>query len=90
MSRSKKIVTLKGETGECFGLPSSEDAFRTIWQALDALERTVPAKRIFRVVVFGSARVGKDHPAYDSTRTMCYEIAKHGPDIVTGGGPGLM
>ena len=40
--------------------------------------------------VFGSARVGEDHPAYRSAREAGRLLAEAGFAVVTGGGPGVM
>ncbi|HEU5253139.1 MAG TPA: TIGR00730 family Rossman fold protein [Solirubrobacterales bacterium] len=42
------------------------------------------------VSVFGSARIGADHPWYELTRETGACLAKHGFSVITGGGPGLM
>jgi uncharacterized protein (TIGR00730 family) len=42
------------------------------------------------VSIFGSARVGEDHPWYELTRETAACLAKHGYTVITGGGPGLM
>jgi uncharacterized protein (TIGR00730 family) len=40
--------------------------------------------------LFGSARVGEDHPAYGAARTVGRGFAERGWAVVTGGGPGVM
>ncbi|WP_375772529.1 TIGR00730 family Rossman fold protein [Archangium gephyra] len=42
------------------------------------------------VTVFGSARFGPDHRAYELARRMGAEIARLGFTVMTGGGPGIM
>jgi uncharacterized protein (TIGR00730 family) len=42
------------------------------------------------VSVFGSARIGEDHPWYELCRETGACLAKHGFAVITGGGPGLM
>jgi uncharacterized protein (TIGR00730 family) len=42
------------------------------------------------VSMFGSARVGEDHPAYQAARTVARKFAEGGWSVVTGGGPGVM
>ena len=42
------------------------------------------------VAVFGSARVGEEHPAYLAARVIGRGFAEHGWAVVTGGGPGVM
>ena len=56
------------------------------------LEGFVAVERIGRpaVSVFGSARVGEDHPAYRQAREVGRRLAQAGFAVVTGGGPGVM
>ena len=42
------------------------------------------------VTVFGSARVGEDHPDYELARRMGAEMSRLGLTVMTGGGPGVM
>jgi len=42
------------------------------------------------VTVFGSARVGEDHPAYVSARRAGRRFAERDWAVITGGGPGVM
>jgi uncharacterized protein (TIGR00730 family) len=42
------------------------------------------------VSIFGSARVGADHPWYGLCRETAACLARHGFSVITGGGPGLM
>ena len=42
------------------------------------------------VSLFGSARIGADHPWYELTRETAACLVKHGFSVITGGGPGLM
>lgn len=44
----------------------------------------------FRVTIFGSARIKGNAKIYKNVFNLAKEIGKHGFDIVTGGGPGLM
>lgn len=44
----------------------------------------------FRVSIFGSARIKKGDPRYEIVFDLAKQIGKHGLDIVTGGGPGMM
>lgn len=47
-------------------------------------------KDIFRVVVFGSARLKPGNEYYDDIYRLGFEIGKMGADVITGGGPGIM
>jgi uncharacterized protein (TIGR00730 family) len=59
---------------------------REFMQGFDAVERIGrPA-----VSVFGSARIGEEHPAYAAAREVGRGLAEAGFAIVTGGGPGVM
>jgi uncharacterized protein (TIGR00730 family) len=42
------------------------------------------------VTLFGSARVGEDHPAYRAARETGRLFAESGWSVITGGGPGVM
>jgi uncharacterized protein (TIGR00730 family) len=42
------------------------------------------------VTVFGSARIGEEHPAYRQARETGHLFAQSGFAVVTGGGPGVM
>ncbi len=44
----------------------------------------------FRVVIFGSARIGPQDDVYQMVYRIARALAEHNIDIVTGGGPGLM
>jgi uncharacterized protein (TIGR00730 family) len=62
-----------------------------LWGAVNDLTRLRPTKRArFRVTIFGSARVPKDHWVYAAVRDLAAELTRMDCDIVTGGGPGLM
>jgi uncharacterized protein (TIGR00730 family) len=45
---------------------------------------------VFRVAIFGSARIKPGEPTYQRVFDLAREIGKHDIDIVTGGGPGVM
>jgi uncharacterized protein (TIGR00730 family) len=57
--------------------------FRDGFEAVDKIDR--PA-----VTIFGSARVGRDDPAYKNARETARRFAERGWAVVTGGGPGVM
>jgi uncharacterized protein (TIGR00730 family) len=62
-----------------------------LWEVVNNLTRLRPtARQRYRVTIFGSARVPKDHWVYVAVRDLSAELTRLGCDIVTGGGPGLM
>ena len=62
-----------------------------LWDVVNNLTRLRPTRREdYRVSIFGSARVQKDHAAYEAVRELSEELARLGCTIITGGGPGLM
>jgi uncharacterized protein (TIGR00730 family) len=62
-----------------------------LWAVVNNLTRLRPTKRLeFRVTIFGSARVARDHWVYGAVRDLAKDLAVMGCGIVTGGGPGLM
>jgi uncharacterized protein (TIGR00730 family) len=62
-----------------------------LWEAVNNLTRLRPTTRErYRVTVFGSARVARDHWVYQAVRDLAAELTRLGCDIITGGGPGLM
>src|SRR5205823_2290461 len=42
------------------------------------------------VAIFGSARVGAEHPSYAAARALGRKLAEAGFAVITGGGPGVM
>ena len=71
-------------------LPNTEAALRSLWTATGQFELAVQPERVFRSVLFGSARVPEGHRIFAETTAMARAFAEHGIEIVTGGGPGLM
>jgi hypothetical protein len=59
------------------------EEFRRGFAEVDKIDR--PA-----VALFGSARVGDDHPAYDAARAVGRLFGERGWAVVTGGGGGVM
>ena len=59
------------------------DEFRAGFELVEAIPP--PA-----VTIFGSARVGRDHPAYAQARVVGRRFAEGGFSVVTGGGGGTM
>ena len=47
-------------------------------------------KHDFRVAIFGSARIKPNDDVYRRVYRLAKEVGRHGFDVVTGGGPGLM
>src|SRR5688500_15115225 len=85
---SGDIVTLADERAVVDVVSSS---ILKLWSAVNDLTRLRPTKRDrFRVTIFGSARVPKDHWVYVAVRDLAAELTRMDCDIVTGGGPGLM
>jgi len=64
---------------------------QNLWEAVNNLTRLRPSTRQrYRVTIFGSARVPKDHWVYAAVRDVAAELTRLGCDIITGGGAGLM
>ena len=62
-----------------------------LWDVVNNLTRLRPTQRErYRVTIFGSARVPKDHWVYAAVRDLSAELSRADCDIITGGGPGLM
>jgi len=59
------------------------DEFRRGFAEVDRIDR--PA-----VALFGSARIGEDHPAYEAAREVGRLFGERGWAVVTGGGGGVM
>jgi uncharacterized protein (TIGR00730 family) len=79
LSDEQKAVDLVAET------------ILSLWDAVNNLTRLRPTSRPqYRVTIFGSARVPKEHWVYAAVRDLSAELTRLGCDIVTGGGPGLM
>lgn len=87
-SLSQPLVTLNDEQAVIDVVGNS---VMHLWEAVNNLTRLRPTKRErYRVTIFGSARVPKDHWVYATIRDVAEELTRDGCDIVTGGGPGLM
>jgi uncharacterized protein (TIGR00730 family) len=59
------------------------EEFRAGFALVDRIDRPAAA-------LFGSARIGEDHPAYGAARATGRLFAERGWAVVTGGGPGVM
>src|SRR5215469_9151779 len=81
-------ISLRNETQVAEVLAQSVQG---LWEVVNNLTRLRPTKRLdFRVTIFGSARVPRDHWVYAAVRDLAKELGALGCGIVTGGGPGLM
>ena len=65
------------------------------WRVLGIMsEFTVATERLRgirpAVSMFGSARIGADHPYYEKTRDIAKRLSDAGFAVISGGGPGLM
>ncbi len=65
------------------------------WRALRILGEFVDGFDAFArigvaVSIFGSARIGEDHPDYAAARAVGHGLAERGYAVITGGGPGVM
>ena len=82
------IVSLDDEQGVKEVLVNS---ILGLWDVVNDLTRLrSPRRNRYRVTIFGSARVPKDHWVYLAVRDLAAELTRLQCDIVTGGGPGLM
>jgi uncharacterized protein (TIGR00730 family) len=67
------------------------DSVMGLWDVVNNLTRIRRTRRAeFRVTIFGSARIPRDHWVYAAVRDLARELGSMGCAIVTGGGPGLM
>jgi len=87
-SVSADVVSLRDEDKVLEVVSSS---VFNLWEAVNNLTRLKPTQRQrYRVTIFGSARVPKNHWVYKAVRDLAAELTRLNCDIVTGGGPGLM
>jgi len=62
-----------------------------LWEVVNNLTRlTLTERPEFRVSIFGSARVPRDHWVFGAVRDLARQLALMGCVVITGGGPGLM
>ncbi len=62
-----------------------------LWDVVNDLTRLTPMRRSeFRVSIFGSARIPRDHWVHAAVRDLAKQLALMGCAVITGGGPGLM
>lgn len=62
--------------------------FRIMAEFVEAFETLAPIQQA--VSIFGSARLGPDHPSYAQAEQLARLLVKRGFDVMTGGGPGVM
>jgi uncharacterized protein (TIGR00730 family) len=68
-----------------------QQSVQGLWEVVNQLTRLRASKRNdFRVTIFGSARIPRDHWVYAGVRDLARDLAEMGCTIITGGGPGLM
>lgn len=85
---SPEVISLADEANVLEVVAAS---VQNLWEAVNNLTRLRPSTRQrYRVTIFGSARVPKDHWVYAAVRDVAAELTRLGCDIITGGGPGLM
>jgi uncharacterized protein (TIGR00730 family) len=82
----------EGNNGDENGRTSDvvERALLDLWSVASRLAELFPSDDRYRVTIFGSARVGPEHPVYRDVRRLATRLSELGCDIITGGGPGLM
>ena len=86
--QSDELVKLCDEANAVKVLQSS---VLGLWEVINTLTRLRPTRRErFRVTIFGSARVPREHWVYQAVRLLAAELTRMDCEIVTGGGPGLM
>src|SRR3954470_24619850 len=95
MTRSELTPHAPGGTVSLADEPAVVDIVASsilkLWGAVNDLTRLRPTRRErFRVTIFGSARVAKDHWVYRAVHDVAAELTRLDCDIITGGGPGLM
>ena len=62
-----------------------------LWEVVNNLTRlTLTQRTEFRVSIFGSARIPRDHWVFGAVRDLARQLALMGCVVITGGGPGLM
>lgn len=81
----QELRFLEGAQGRGFELRHLFRVSSEYLRALRALHFLGPC-----VTVFGSARLGEDHPAYQQSRETGRLLARKGFTVMTGGGPGIM
>jgi hypothetical protein len=82
---SEEIPFLEGPRSRSFELRRALRIFQELIRGFRALHFVGPC-----VTVFGSARFGEGHPAYEQGRAVGRALARAGFTVMTGGGPGVM
>jgi len=82
---SEEIPFLEGPRSRSFELRRALRIFKELIRGFRALHFVGPC-----VTVFGSARFGEGHPAYEQGRAVGRALARAGFTVMTGGGPGVM
>ncbi len=62
--------------------------FQIMAEFVEGFERLARIKP--SVSIFGSARMGNDHPYYQSAEAIAHALSESGFSVVSGGGPGIM
>jgi uncharacterized protein (TIGR00730 family) len=81
----EEIPLLEGPRSRRFELKSAVRIFWELIRGFRILHFVGPC-----VTVFGSARFGEGHPAYEAGRAVGRGLARAGFTVMTGGGPGVM
>lgn len=82
---AEEIPFLEGPRSRRFELGRALRIFWELIRGFRALHFVGPC-----VTVFGSARFGEGHPAYELGRSVGRALARAGFTVMTGGGPGVM
>src|SRR3954464_9814588 len=70
---------------------NGQEAWRELGIMAEFQLATDPKRGIRPAVsMFGSARVGAEHPYYDKARVIAHKLSDAGFSVISGGGPGLM
>lgn len=84
-SEPEELPFLEGPRSRSFELLRALRIFRELIRGFRSLHFVGPC-----VTVFGSARFGEGHPAYEMGRAVGRGLARAGFTVMTGGGPGIM
>jgi hypothetical protein len=85
MASPEELPLLEGPGSRSLELLRALRIFRELIRGFRALHFVGPC-----VTVFGSARFGEGHPAYEMGRSVGRALARAGFTVMTGGGPGVM